>query len=285
MLYKKESSYSRFSENKESIKDVFKSTEYDLLTLVKNIPKGTSKDKEKKSSILNLKNPIKIKSVKYNHNINNNVIMPERSSSGFKSFKDSFCSNSSFTKTTTKSSLRNPQLTSKRLSNRTFSSEGRKDVSRLDTNKSQTSTEKNNMNSINKKPKRNNKSINIENKKIYTTINPNHLKKYNLSSKFTTLNNDITKEVHKLTSDFAYTLMSINNQYINNYLIEAKKDKGKEDLSKSKEKNFNKYEKKVNASKKDQNNDIVSRNQSSLNITKITSSNSSNTKSTVSKIR
>jgi hypothetical protein len=56
-------------------------------------------------------------------------------------------------------------------------------------------------------------------------------------------------------------------------------------MSKSKEKNLNKYEKKVVPSKKDQTNDMVSRNQSSLNITKITSSNSSNTKSTVSKIR
>ena len=165
-------------------------------------------------------------SVKYNHKINNKVKLPERSSSGIKSFKDSFCSNTSFTKTTTKASIRNPQLTTKRMTNRTFSSEGRKDCSRVETNKSHASTDKNTKTSINKKERRNNKSINIENKKIYTTINPNHLKKYNLKTKINNLNNDITKEVHKLTSDFAYTLMSINQQYINNYLTETKKDKG-----------------------------------------------------------
>ena len=160
-------------------------------------------------------------SIKFNEKTNKTKESRNRSNSELQSKKNSLCSNSSFSNSISKQNVRKPLQKLKKSSLRNGSSE--KDASihkELSLNDKSCLSNNKNKDSLSKKSRNDKSSINIENRKIYTTINPNHLKKYSKNNKYTIINTDMVKEVKKLTNDFTYGLLNLNQKYIRNYIKE-----------------------------------------------------------------
>ena len=168
--------------------------------------------------------PIIIKSIKHNEKILK--LNKKLSNSTLRSKKNSFISNASMSNSESLSKIQTNKDKVFTISQQPISSERINDYkqssSKGESNKSHISTDKNTLCSPKQKT-RNNKSINIQNKKIYTTINQYHLASNN--NRFSTINNEIIKEVKKLTHDFANGIIQLNQQCISNYLQNTIKGK------------------------------------------------------------
>jgi hypothetical protein len=119
------------------------------------------------------------------------------------------------------------------------------------------------------------KSRNIEKSKIFTKVNPNHIKTVS-NSNYTTMQTDMMNQVQKLTSKFALGLMKINTSYINTYLNSRKSSQSKD---KTPLRSLRYSENERTLSKQSSRNSLTTKTMSSI-VTKLTSPNKSTTRLT-----